>query len=114
MEKLFEQLIEAAKKNKKGLLRLKTAIVTLQQYELAGKVREIEREAFPETDEVKEARKMGKEINLALRMVELNVSDDMCWLIAETLKMHSEKKGEFSIDDAVTLRFKKDELFDIE
>ena len=111
MEKLFEQLIEAAKKNRKGFNRLKNAVVTCQQFELASQLRDIEKEAFPETEEVKLAKEQAKKLNLAFRMVELNISEDVCWLIAETLKMHNEKQGKFSIDDAVKLRLKKEELF---
>lgn len=111
MEQLFNQLIEAAKKNRKGFNRLKNAVVTCQQFELASQLRDIEKEAFPETEEVKLAKEQAKKLNLAFRMVELNISEDVCWLIAETLKMHNEKQGEFSIDDAVKLRCKKEELF---
>lgn len=111
MDKLFEQLIEAAKGNRKGFNRLKNAVVTCQQFELASKLRDIEKEAFPETEEVKLAKETAKKLNLAFRMVELNISEDVCWLIAETLKMHNEKGGEFSIDDSVKLRLKKEELF---
>jgi hypothetical protein len=111
MEKLFEQLIEAAKKNRKGFNRLKNAVVTCQQFELASQLRDIEKEAFPETEEVKLAKEQAKKLNLAFRMVELNISEDVCWLIAATLKMHNEKQGEFSIHDAVKLMLKKEELF---
>lgn len=111
MEQLFNQLIEAAKKNRKGFNRLKNAVVTCQQFELASQLRDIEKEAFPETEEVKLAKEQAKKLNLAFRMVELNISEDVCWLIAETLKMHNEKQDEFSIDDAVKLRLKKEELF---
>lgn len=111
MEKLFEQLIEAAKKNRKGFNRLKNAVVTCQQFELASQLRDIEKEAFPETEEVRLAKEQAKKLNLAFRMVELNISEDVCWLIAETLKMHNEKQGKFSIEDSVKLRLKKEELF---
>jgi hypothetical protein len=47
-------------------------------------------------------------------MVELNVSDDVCWLISNTLKVHSKKKGKFSIKEASELRVKRKELFNVE
>jgi hypothetical protein len=86
MEKLFEQFIEAA-------------------------LRDIEKEVFPETEDVKLAKERAKKLNVSFRMVELNISEDVCWLISETLKMHNEKQGEFSIQDAIKLRLKMEELF---
>jgi hypothetical protein len=53
MEQLFKQLIEAAKKNRKGLIRLKNAAVTLHEFELASQLRELETKNFPETEEIK-------------------------------------------------------------
>ena len=110
--RLFEQLIEAAKKNKKGLLKLKDAIVANQQYELAGKIRDIEKELFPPSEEEIEAKKLADELNLLFRMVELNISEDICWLIYQTLKAHSKKKGKFSIQEASDLIVKRKRLFE--
>lgn len=111
MEQLFKQLIEAAKKNRKGLIRLKNAAVTLQEFELASQLRELETKNFPETEEVKAAKKQAKDLNLLFRMVDLNVSEDKCWLIAETLKLYNKKKGKFDIKDAAKIRAKEVELF---
>lgn len=111
MEKLLKQLIEVAKTNRKGFNRLKDAVVTLQQFELASELRNIEKIAFPETEEIKAIKLEAKHLRVTFRMVELNVSDDICWLIAETLKMHNKKKGKFSIEDAVNLRLKKEQIF---
>lgn len=112
MEQLLEQMLEAAKKDKKHFLALKNLAVKCQQFELACKMREIEKELFPETEEEKEAKELAKEINLVLRMVELNVSDDVCWLISETIKVHSKMKGKFSIKEASELIVKRKTLFD--
>lgn len=111
MEKLFNDLIESAKKNRKGFNRLKHAVVSCQQYELASKLRTIELEAFPETEEVKKAKEDAKKINLLLRMVDLNIKEDLCWLIAEALKEYKEKNGTFSVEDATRLVLKKEEIF---
>lgn len=111
MEQLFKQLIEAAKKNRKGLIRLKNAAVTLQEFELASQLRELETKNFPETEEVKAAKKQAKDLSLLFRMVDLNVSEDKCWLIAETLKLYNKKKGKFDIKDAAKIRAKEVELF---
>lgn len=47
-------------------------------------------------------------------MVELNVSEDVCWLISETLKVHSKMKGKFSIKEASELIVKRNRLFEVE
>lgn len=112
MENLLTDLVEKAKGNKKGLIMLKNTAVRCQQFELASQLRELETSLFPTTDEEKEAKKIAKEINLVLRMVELNVSEDTCWLIGQTLKIHSKMKGKFSIHDASKLIVKRKELFD--
>lgn len=112
MQQLLTDLVEKAKGNKKGLIMLKNTAVRCQQFELASQLRELEISLFPETDEEKEAKKLAKEINLVLRMVELNVSEDVCWLISNTLKVHSKKKGKFSIKEASELIVKRKELFD--
>jgi hypothetical protein len=46
MENLFEQLLEKAKTNRKIILKLKDVCVAAQQYELAAKIREIEKKFF--------------------------------------------------------------------
>lgn len=111
MEDLLMKMLEKAKENHKGLKMLKDTAVRCQQYALAAKLRDIEIETFPETQEQKDAKALGKELSLLFRMVELNISDDVCWLIAKTFESHRKKKGKFSIDEAVTLRFKREELF---
>ena len=114
MEELLKQLIENAKKDKKKVLALKEMAVKCQQFELAAEFRQLEKDLFPETEEVKTAKELAKGINLALRMVELNVSEDVCWLISETLKVHSKMKGKFSIKEASELIVKRKRLFEIE
>lgn len=112
MQKLLNDLVEKAKCNKKGLIMLKNTAVRCQQFELASQLRELETSLFPETDEEKAAKKLAKEINLLFRMVELNVSEDVCWIIHEAIKCHSKKKGKFSVEDAAKLVIKRKELFD--
>jgi len=109
---LIEQLIEAAKKDKKTLIFLKNAAVRSQLFEVAANIRELENELFPDTDEQKAAKVTAKEINLLFRMVELNVAEDVCWLISETLKVHKKIKGKFSLREACGLIEKKNQLFE--
>jgi hypothetical protein len=111
MEKLLLQFIEVSKKDRKTFNRLKNAVVTGQQFELACALRDIEKDVFPESEETKEAKETARKINTLFRMVDLNVNEDTCWLIYESIKLHEKKKGKFSLEDAVNLKVKKDELF---
>lgn len=109
--KMFSQLIEAAKKNRKGFLMLKTAVATCQQFELAAHLRDIEKQVFPETEETKQAKALAGELELALRMVQLKIAPDICWLIYQTFKEFDNRKEKFAIDDATKLMFEWQNIF---
>lgn len=111
MEKLIKEVIEAAKKNRKGLCRLKNAAVTLQAYELASQLREIETINFPVTPAIKKANIEATDLVQLFKMVEMEIPKDKCWLISEALKCYNKKKGNFSLMDAAKLLAKKEELF---
>lgn len=74
-------------------------------------MRNIEKEAFPETEEVMAAKAEAKKLNIAFRMVDLNINEATCWLIDQTIKMRNEKQGDFSLEDAVSLRLKMEDLY---
>ena len=111
MEKLLKQLLEEVKQNKIGLSQLKNAAITCNQFDLAIRLKEIDKEMFPETKAIKLAKETAKKIKQTLNMVGVDAPEETCWLIAETLKMYKKKKGEFSLDDATSLRVKKEEIF---
>jgi len=73
----------------------------------------MEKELFPSTDENK-AKESAKKINIVFRMVKLNMSGDVCWLISETLKIHSKMEGRFSVNEVHELIAKRNRLFDYE
>ncbi len=110
MESLVTQMIDEAKKDKRKLISLKNMAVKGMQFELAAELRGMEKELFPESPEEKKA----KEISLLFRMVELNVSDDVCWIIYQAIKMHDKMKGKFSIKEACELIEKRKSIFNIE
>lgn len=111
IEELLGKLLESAKGSRSGIIAIKSAAVKNQQFELASKIRELEKELFPETKEEKTAKERASHLNLVFRMVGLNISKTNCWLIDETLKAYNKKKGKFSVDDGVDLEFKAKELF---
>ncbi len=108
---MLDDLIKACKKDRKGLILLKRATVALNQLELAAKIRDIEKNSFPETEEIKLAKEQAKKLRDLFGMVKLDIPEEMCWLISETLKVHNKKKGSFSLNDAAKLISKNNELF---
>ncbi len=112
MENLLMQLIEKVKQNKTTFRKLKELTVDCQQYELAANLREIEKELFPESEEVKQAKETASKLNLLFRMVDINVPEDLCWLINETIRKRNELGDDkFSIQDASDLVIKRKRIF---
>lgn len=107
MEKLLLEMVEKAKKNKKAFLNLKNLAVELQMYELGAELRKIQLENFTETEEEKQA----KEIQVALKMVELNADTQTSWVLSETFKAIQEKGKEFSLKDAAKIIAEKERIF---
>jgi hypothetical protein len=114
MEKLLLELLEKVKTNRKAMRFLKSAVVACQQYELASQIRAIEVEAYPETEEIKAAKKDAEKFSTALRMVGLPVKTEVAWMILETHKKYSELKGEFSLNDATTIQWNQQQIFEPE
>lgn len=107
-------LVSAAKKDKRILKGLKNLAVKAQMFEEATYLRSMEKELFPCSQEQKDAKELSVLLKDLFSMVELNIEESTCWLINETIKLHNEKGGEFSIHDAVGLKFKRKDLFEIE
>ena len=109
---LLENMVEAAKKSKKGFRTLKEAVVSLQQYELGAELRSIEKDLFPETEEVKQAKETGSRMNLLFRMLDLNVSNEIAWMIFDAIRQHGEKGSNFTLSDACDLIEKRKRIFE--
>lgn len=107
----FLNLVEAAKKDKKKLQQFKVLAVNCQQFSLAADLRDIERELFPESKETKDAKIEADKLNLIFRMVDLNIPQNVAWLINQTLKKYWKRRGNFDLKDAATLRAKMIEHF---
>lgn len=113
MENQLNDLLEKAKKDKRTLVFLKNAAVRSQMFDLASQLRTMETELFPKTDEQKAAENIGKEMDTALRMVNVNAGEPTSWLIYKTFLKFQELGGEFSIKDAVALKFEMKHLFEL-
>lgn len=111
MEELLKQMLEEAKKDKAKLAQLKMTAVKLGQMQLAGELRELERELFPESPEVTSVKQKAKKLNLVFRMVELNIPEDVSWLIEATIKKYWKRHGNFDLNDASGLICKRKEIF---
>jgi hypothetical protein len=107
MNELIENLIEKSKSDKKGLIALKNAAVTLQSFDLAAKLHDIEIQYFPKSDE----EKLDKELNTLFGMVGIKFPIGMAYKVHETLKVWINKKGDFSLEDSVSIVERCKELF---
>lgn len=107
----LSELLEKGKANRKVFSHLKNAAVHAQSYELAAFVKQVEKEAFPDTQEESEIREKVKEIKLLFEMVGLNVNDKACYLIYESNKLFNKKKGKFDLKDAVKIVADSNRIF---
>lgn len=112
IELLVKDLIDKSKKCKKGLIRLKNAAVTVQSFELASYLRDMETKLFPESAEQKAAKQKAKELVTLFGMVKLQVPDKEAYMVAETLAVYNKKKGKFDLKDAAKIITKANEYFD--
>ncbi len=111
---LLEKLLESASKDKRGIKMLKNTAVRVQQYECAAALREIEKTNFPESEEAKEAKRLGGQLKTACGMAGVNISEDMCWLLSQIFDGYKKKKGKFSLNESSKIYAKWQEIFDIE
>lgn len=110
IEELFPQFLQAIKKNKRALKSFKESIVQAQQYELAGSIRDLEKNLFVETEEQKE----GAEFSKILRMFDFKVSDADAWLLKQIAMKYIEKGSEFDSYTATLLSEQKRKKFELE
>jgi hypothetical protein len=109
-----QQIIDKCNISRKACKEIKEVFVKHGLYELGADIREIERVAFPDSEELTKAKERCSELNLLFRMVELNIPDNVCWLIDNTMHLHRRKKGKFDLKDAAKLLAKHNELFDVD
>jgi hypothetical protein len=111
---LLQAMLEKAKTDKNGLVKLKNAAVRLQQFELAALLRGIETDLFPVPKEDADSKKHGEEISCALRMCRMNAEPKTCYIISQTVKIYGKKKGKFSLRDAAKIETDAARIFDHE
>jgi len=75
----------------------------LGQYGFAAEIRDVEKKLFPLPKDIEDSIEEARNFKVSLRMVDLDVSEEVCWLIYNTVKAHNQKKGEFSLKDAQKL-----------
>ena len=114
MEELIQQFLEKVKTDKQALAHFKNAAVSVQQYELACKIREMEVSSFPKTDEQQVAYSEAKKVQGVLGLVDASASLGMCWAVNEAIKLYHQKGGSFNTDDASVILVKRNELFERE
>ena len=111
MEKDFNDLLEKAKKTHKGLCKLKNAAVHCQAYELASKLRAIEKELYPESENAKKAHQDALIISNLLSLVDIKCDKNIAWTMFQAFEVFKQKGDQFSLEDATRIRHEASELF---
>lgn len=111
MENLLKKLLESTKTDRKGLVLLKHTAVRCQNFELAARLRELENKLFPETKEEKDTKEQMKQFDMALRMVGLNIDNEIKFTIFQTVEAHKKMKGKFDLKTASKIIAKSKEIF---
>lgn len=106
-----DELVKRASKDLEQLLELKNLAVKMGMYELGAKCREVEKELYPVSDEEKQAQLRGKDLNLAFRMVDLNIPESVCYKIDQSLKQFNKLKGKFDTGHASKIVKDTERLF---
>jgi hypothetical protein len=112
--KLFENLLDVAKKDRKKLKQLYDLVIHCQQYEFAAEIRDLEKDLFPITPEEESAKINGARIRCAFNMAGYNVDTPTAWLFNEISVMVRKKKGSYTLKDSSILVEKMKELFHLD
>ena len=107
----LENLLGKAKTSKASLRELKDLALKFKMYEFATKIKELEDELFPQTEEQKAEHEKALNLQRLFTMIELNVPLSACWRISEAIEKHKELGGSFSLMDAAKIVAKSNEIF---
>ena len=107
----MEQRLEKLSKN--DLRKLIKILVDVRLFDLAAKAKMIEEKKYPASADEKNAEKIGKEISQLLMMVDINVNEELAWLIYKTIERYNDLKEDFSVKDSRELIVKRNEYFRI-
>ena len=111
MEQFLIKMLEEAPKSKEALRSLKQTALRCKMFEFAAKLRDMERELFPESEEVTNAKKIDEQARTAFQMVNVGVKEGGGWLLFETALQAKKMKGKFSMDDAIKILMKWEDIF---
>lgn len=112
MEQLLTALLEAAKKDRKGLTYLKETAVRCQQFELASELRQLEAALYPETEYIKLEKDKADKLSNVLRVcLNQEIPVSLAWHIKEIVTAFNEKGMQLTIDEATEITFKRIEIF---
>ena len=111
MEKAIIRMFKDAEKSHAKLKALKIAAVRCQDFEVAAGLRDLENKNFPDSDEAAKAKRDGTRLSSLFRLVELNISAEVSWLLNETIRKFRRRGDNFDMKDAAHLLAKKAEFF---
>lgn len=111
MQKLLSELLAKAENDREVLRELKQVALDAQQYELGARLREIEREKFPDTEDQRRAKEKAEHFQKALLLCDIEVKNlKTAWIIYVTAKELYWHEW-FSIETGEKIKQKAKELF---
>lgn len=91
---------------------IKKILVNHQKYDLAARIRDLEKKYYPEKNpEGTKEYKQAEEVCLALRLVDLDCDLKSCYKLLETMKLYIKKTGKFDMKDAVKIKERTNKIF---
>lgn len=111
MENKLNKLLDAVKKDRSQLIKLKELAVSTNQYELAMELRKIETELWPKSDPCNPKRIEAKIYSKALALVNTKVDEPLAFILLQTAKKVIKHKDQFDLMMSSKIIAEKNEIY---
>lgn len=110
-KEVITALVKLAEEDRDILKGLKTLAVNNTQYGLAADLRDIEVAKYPDAKSTNKEYKEAKVFNVMLRLLDVNTSTKMTYLVLEAAKLFIKKGGQGNIEDTSKIQAKANKIF---
>lgn len=96
---LFQSLIERSKQDRRLLNSLKSFAVKSQSYELAAKLKDLERIHFPDTKEVSDLKIRAEFVKKCFSIIDIPITEKTAMTVDLVMNMINDKMDEANLKD---------------
>jgi len=107
----LKKMVESFSDSKKDIIAFKELAVRQKNYELAAKLREIERNYFPKKSEDSKEVKDAIDFEVVLRMIGIEVDLKTAYSIGEVMKLYLNKGGNLDLRSVNKIKIDSDNIF---